>query len=307
MLICAISVDLDEIPNYCAIHGVSLPDVDAHAVYDRALERLSGWAGKHEIPLTLFAVASDLRRMESAQALTALSRAGHEIGNHSLDHLYDLTRRDRDEMLAQVRGAQDLIEQATGSRPAGFRAPGYVTTQRLYEVLSESGLEYSSSVFPCPWYYSAKAAAIGLKRVLGRRSASLVDDPRVLLAPTRPYHVGAPYYRRGQGIMELPIQVTPWLRLPYIGTSVMMGGPRGAAWLSRRVVKSELINLELHGIDVLDATDGLQSLARHQPDVRIAVEKKLESLDQVVSTLRQAGYTFCTLVDAARYYRDQAN
>jgi len=39
-----------------------------------------------------------------------------------------------------------------------------------------------------------------------------------------------------------------------------------------------LVNLELHGIDVLDATDGLEDLRPHQPDVRVPREEKLRAL-----------------------------
>ena len=40
---------------------------------------------------------------------------------------------------------------------------------------------YDSSVFPCPAYYTAKAAAISLLRMRGRQSRSIIDDPRVAL------------------------------------------------------------------------------------------------------------------------------
>lgn len=306
MLRCAISVDLDEIPNYFAIHGVSLDDCDEHAVYERALERLSAWARGHAIPLTLFAVGSDLSRAQSAARLKWMRGEGHEIANHTLDHRYDLTRHSKQEMVHQVRGGIEAIERATGAPPVGFRAPGYVTTDALYEVLSECGVSYSSSVFPCPWYYSPKLAAIGLKRMFGKRSSSLVDDPRVLLAPRRPYRVGVPYWNRGQGLLELPIQVTPNARLPFIGTNIVLGGPTAAAWLARQLVGEPLINLELHGIDVLDKDDGLHSLARHQPDLGISVARKLKALDSVVYTLRKAGYSFCTLAQAAEACADQA-
>lgn len=304
MSLCSISVDLDEIPNYFAIHGVEPADVDRHAVYERAVERLLEWSATHALPLTLFAVGSDLARGSARAALRRAHLEGHEIANHSLDHHYDLTRRSRDEIRRQVAGANQRIAEVTGAPPAGFRAPGYVTTQVLYDVLQDEGLRYSSSVFPCPWYYSAKALAIGLKRLRGHRSRSLVDDPRVLAAPTRPYRVGDPYYHRGSGMLELPIQVTPGLRLPFIGTSLMLAGPRGARWLTRRVRRSEFVNLELHGIDVLDAGDGLEGLAPHQPDLRVPTQRKLETLDQVVVTLREAGYSFCTLETAAERYRD---
>jgi hypothetical protein len=229
-----------------------------------------------------------------------MCQAGHEIANHSLEHPYDLTRLPKAEMRRQVWGAADAIEAAVGTRPVGFRAPGYVTTDALYEVLSEQPLQYSSSVFPCPWYYTAKAAAITGKGLFGRRSASLIDDPRVLSAPTTPYRVGTPYWTRGSGLLEVPIQVMPWTRLPFIGTSVVAVGPAGASAMARGLVGQELINLELHGIDVLEAADGLQALAAHQHDLRISLLRKLATLDRVVYTLQNAGYRFCTMAQAAR-------
>jgi hypothetical protein len=303
MRLCAISVDLDEIPNYSAIHGASLPGLNLHAVYDIALARLESWAARNQLPLTLFAIAEDLERVPNQVALRNLCERGHEIANHSLSHLYDLTRRSQAEMRREVWGASELIAQAVGVEPVGFRAPGYVTTDALYEVLSERTLSYSSSVFPCPWYYSAKALAIGAKAARGRPSASLVDDVRVLSAPTRPYRVGAPYFRPGAGILELPIAVTPVMRLPFIGTSLVLAGPSNAAWLARRMVGQPFINLELHGIDVLDAVDGLAALRAFQPDVRVPVARKLETLDRVVYTLKEAGYSFVTLARAAEHVR----
>lgn len=297
---CAISVDLDEIHNYLSIHGCNRDEVQSGAVYDVAVERLQQWSAKHAIPLTLFAVGQDLERPSAAAALKQMAAGGHEIANHSLEHPYDLTRLSKDEMRRQVWGSADVIEQRVGTRPLGFRAPGYVTTDRLYEVLSEQPLLYSSSVFPCPWYYSAKATAIVGKGLLGHPSASLIDTPRVLSAPTTPYRVGTPYWTRGSGVLEIPIQVTPWTRLPFIGTSVVALGPSGAAVLTRQLLGQPLINLELHGIDVLEAADGLQALAAHQPDLRISLLRKLATLDRVVYTLQNAGYRFCTMAQAAR-------
>src|SRR5262249_22584349 len=139
----------------------------------------------------------------------------------------------------------------------GFRAPGYTVTDALYEVLDELGVAYASSVFPCPPYYFAKAARLAMMRALGRTSSSILDTPFVLSAPTRPYRVGRPYWKRGGGrVLELPIQVTRGPRLPFIGTTVTLAGPAKARWLTRLVVGEPLVNLELHGIDVLDAGDG---------------------------------------------------
>ncbi len=54
-----------------------------------------------------------------------------------------------------------LVESATGIRPVGFRAPGYTSTRTVFDALELESVAYDSSVFPCPAYYGAKAAAIG--------------------------------------------------------------------------------------------------------------------------------------------------
>lgn len=75
-----------------------------------------------------------------------------------------------------------------------------------------------------------------------------------------------------------------------------------ARWLTRLVVGEPLVNLELHGMDVLDADDGLATLRGHQPDVTVPHEKKLEALAAVVDVLRDAGYRFVRLKDAAEVF-----
>ena len=298
--LCAISVDLDEIPNYSGLHGVEPPaGKAAHAVYDVAVDRLEDLARSHEVALTWFAIGADLDREPNGARLRQLAERGDEIGNHTLDHRYDLTRLGRAEISWQVRAATQAIEQATGVRPRGFRAPGYTVTDELLDVLQQSGFAYDSSVFPCPAYYATKAAAIVRHRAWGRRSRALLDSPAVLRAPTRPYRTGRPYWRRGDGLRELPIQVTTPGRLPYIGTTLTLAGPDLARRLTRRVAREPFVNLELHGLDALDAYDGLGELRPHQPDLRVPVARKLEALDAVIETLRAAGHAFVRLDEAA--------
>jgi peptidoglycan/xylan/chitin deacetylase (PgdA/CDA1 family) len=301
--LCAVSVDLDEIPNYFAIHGLPEPTgPGAHAVYDVALDRLDAFGRAYGVPLTLFTIGADLARPEAARRLRALAEGGHEIANHTLDHRYDLTRLPRDEMRRQVVEGARAVEMGTGQRPTGFRAPGYTVNDTLYEVLEEACVEYGSSVFPCPPYYFAKAMRLAAMHATGRTSRSILDVPWVLRAPTRPYRVGRPYWKRGKGVLELPIQVTRGPRLPFIGTTVTLAGPARARWLTRLVLGEPLVNLELHGIDVLDELDDLSGLRGHQPDVTVPQEKKLEALAAVVETLRGSGYAFVRLADAAKAF-----
>jgi hypothetical protein len=205
-------------------------------------------------------------------------------------------------MRAQVAGAADALVERTGVRPAGFRAPGYVTSDELYSALADVGVRYSSSVFPCPYYYFAKLAKLGELWLRGRRSESIASGPQLLLAPRTPYRTGQPYWRTGAGVLELPIQVTPRLRLPVIGTSLMLLGPERARHLVRGLASEPFVNLELHGVDLLDADDQLSELAPHQFDLRVPLERKWQTLAAVVTELRAQGFAFERLDQIAAAY-----
>ena len=302
----SISIDLDEVPRYTAIHGLEAPrGRSAHAVYDRCVPRLTAWLDDERIRATFFAIGEDVEREENRQTIAALHGAGHEIGNHSYQHRYDLTRRAVADIREDIERGAEAIEDACGKRPTGFRAPGYTVSDPLFTALDASGVEYDSSVFPCPSYYAAKAAALAAIKVRGRRSASMLDTPAVLRAPREPYRIGRPYWQRGDGMLELPIGVTP-LQLPYIGTSLVLGGERIAQRLTRQMLGRELINLELHGFDVADAgEDGLEEVARHRADLKRTATDKLRALRAAVRVIREAGYELVTLDEAARRFRSQ--
>ncbi len=303
MRLASVSVDLDEIPNYFQIYGLHEPvGPERHAVYDLAFERLSRFARDAELPLTLFAIGADLGRPEAAAQLKQARDKGHEIANHTLDHRYDLVRLGKEEIRRQIEEGARRIHEATGQRPRGFRAPGYTISDEVFHVLRELEFQYDSSVFPCPAYWGTKVAAISWIALLGRRSRSIMDRPQVLLAPLRPYRVGEPYWRRGAGLLELPVQVTRGLRLPFYGTPVTLAGPVWARRLAKMCVGEPLVNLELHGIDVLDSTDGLEALRSHESNVHIPWGKKVEAIHAVVDVLREAGYTFVTLGEAAERF-----
>jgi hypothetical protein len=296
--LCSVSIDLDEIACYAAIHALPFA-AECHAVYDLALGRIRDFSASLSLPLTLFVIARDLAREQNVAQLRQAVSAGHEIANHSLDHLYDLTRRDPAEQTQQVVAANDRIHALLGVRPQGFRAPGYTMSDRLMGVLREGGFSYDSSVFPCPPYYAAKAAALLSMKLRGRVSNSVLDSPDVLRAPNSPYRTGTPYWMRGGGLLELPIQVVGPLRLPFIGTTLTLLGPSGARLLTRGLVGLSFVNLELHGIDFLEADDVPKALRAVQPDLRIPLARKLSALGAAVETLRSNGYAFRRLDEAA--------
>ncbi len=305
--LCSISVDLDETPNYFQIHDLPPPaptSPGANAVYDAAIPRLVRFAEAQRFPLTLFAIGQDLARPANARALRALSEQGHAVENHSFSHRYDLTLLPPKAIERDIEDGARAIKDATGTWPSGFRAPGYTLSDPVLDALETLGARFDSSVFPCPPYYSAKALVMGSMRLAGRRSRAVLDSPRVLTAPARPYRPGRPWHRRGnRPLIEIPIQVTPLLRLPVIGTSVGLAGPTFARLIARMCSRERFVNLELHGMDVLDPGDDLAALAPRQPELRTSLDRRLQSLSAFVETLRAAGFSFVRLDEAAEELR----
>lgn len=292
--LCAVSIDLDEIPCYLAIHGLpsgAVEPASRHAVYERGIARATLFARAHGLPLTLFAIGRDLDRPENVRVLRDAMADGATVESHSLSHRYDLTRLAPDDLAREVNGGAEAVASALGVRPRGFRAPGYTTNAALYGALEQAGFAWDSSVFPCPVYYAAKAAVLGAMALVGRSSASILGSPQVLFAPRAPHRVGS--------LVELPIAVTPRLRWPAIGTSVGLMGASGARVLARQLARDPLVNLELHGLDFLEGADGLEHLVAHEPALRVPLVRRLEAFSAFLEVLSAAGFTFVTLDEAA--------
>ncbi len=300
----SVSVDLDAIGCYWRIHALpGQPPEDARrAILRRCLPRFADLFARAGVRATFFVVGQDLIDDPDGRRLLAdLAADGHELASHSHTHPYDLVRLATSQIADEIDRAHDAIGSCAGRAPAGFRAPGYEISGAVIDLLCARSYRYDSSAFPSIPYYGAKAAVMAAMRVIGRPSGSYLGSPRILTAPTAPYHPasGRPYRRGDLPIWELPMAVTPGLRLPVIGTSLITA----PVWLRRHMVASALrrpfFNLELHGIDLADAVaDGIPAaLIARQPDLRRALAAKRAALESTLAEIRAAGATFKTLTD----------
>jgi hypothetical protein len=293
-VIASVSVDLDGLACYAAIHGIdpeTLDDRALRAVPEVATGRLCELFAGMGIQATFFVIGNDLRHSSAADAIAAAARAGHEIASHSQDHDYALSRRDRSAIERDLIRAEEAIRVACGVAPRGFRAPGYTVSDALLETVRERGYLYDSSLLPSPLYYGAKALALALYAVRGRRSRSILG------APAQVFGSRSPHWR--SGLRELPIATLPVLRAPVIGTVIAAAPPRIGAMLARAASASGHLNLELHGIDALDGSDGVPAaLVAAQPGLRTAASLKLRRLREVLATIRDEA-EFATLEKSA--------
>ena len=294
----SISIDLDGLRHYEQLYGLK-PESAVDAVARLAPPRLAGLLDEVSAKGTFFAIGREL--LGEADPLRGLALTGHEIGNHTLTHPYGITRLTSGGLRAEVEGGAEAIARLTGQRPVGFRAPGYTLTAALLESAADTGHRYDSSVFPAAPYYLAKAAVLTLLRLRGRPSAAILDRPRVLFAPLQPYRPARsePYARGDHRLFELPMAIDPIFRMPFFGTLVV-----SFPWWVVRMVYSSVrrlpfLNLELHGVDLMEAADGMSAeLIAAQGDLRVPLGAKLERLRRVLGWIRR-DYEIVTLEKAA--------
>ena len=322
--VCAVSVDLDEVDLYRSLHGLEdsagrqasrgsagrvrgggqansehPPGARSFVVYERALPRLLAFAETHSIPLSLFCVSNDLAAPVARDGLRGALHRGHVVESHSASHPYDLVRRSELEVGREVAGSFDAIASALGHRPHGFRAPGYTTSDALFDELERAGAAFDASVLPSVPYAVAKTLALAALRLRGDRSAAVLSWPRQALAPCSPYRPGRNHLARGERpLVELPMTVSKIGGAPVIGTTLVLAGSRFAPSLVRSCGRPAFFSLELHGLDFLGPRDA-PDLARREPGLWVSLERKLEALSAAVRELRREGYAFTTLREVA--------
>ncbi len=133
----AASLGLDK--SLAAMYGARLGPSTSYL-----LERLE----EYGIKATFF-VVGDIARTNPG-LIREIHRAGHEVASHGWDHKR-VHRFSPASFLEDVRRSKDELEQVTGVRVVGYRAPTFSVVRQTawaIDVLGEAGLLYDSSIYP---------------------------------------------------------------------------------------------------------------------------------------------------------------
>ena len=165
------------------------------------------------VRITFFVVGRDADACGPGGWLGAIADAGHEIGNHSYSHEPWLHRQPLERIEAEIADTEAAIERATGTRPVGFRGPGYSLSPELLRLLQRRGYAYDASTLPTWIGPLARAFYFRSTRFDGDDAADraelfghLADGRRRL----RPYRWDLP----GGPLVEIPVTTLPGLRVP---------------------------------------------------------------------------------------------
>lgn len=174
----ALSVDVEDWFQVGAFENVisrdSWPALDCRV--ERNTDALLTMFDAAQIKATFFTLGWVAERYPAL--MRRIADAGHELANHGSNHdrVFTLTPKS---FAADIDRARKTIEDSSGAKVSGYRAPSFSIDQRTpwaHEVLAEQGYAYSSSVAPIKHdhYGWAEAPRFAFRPVAG---ADLIEIP----------------------------------------------------------------------------------------------------------------------------------
>lgn len=247
-------------------------------IYEQGLPRFLELLRRHGVRGTFFTIALDLDDPRKRRLLEQVVQEGHEIASHGLDHSYiaglpaDGKRLQIAESSARLRALAPVV---------GFRAPGYDMDAEALAVLEDYGYVYDSSAFPT---VVTPLLSMAQRFLAGRAQTSY--SWRAVAGPREPYQPSRGHlYRRGtMRLTEVPVTVTPGLRLPLNFSYATLLGPSYITAGLRWAMRSGLVNYLFHLIDFADPIDDPRF--RRVPGVRVPLRDRLALADRVLRVMR---------------------
>jgi peptidoglycan/xylan/chitin deacetylase (PgdA/CDA1 family) len=284
-----ISIDLDDVWAYRRAvgdpHWSSAP-----SIFPQVLPRLSGLRAR-----TVFVCGRDLARPEGRHTVCTFMQMGLEIGDHSFAHDSTLPDRPLSQITADLETSKAAIACLTGKVPTGFRCPSFGTSPVLRQALRAGGYQYDASLLPT-WIGPALRAWHRLTtRARAPRFASVCNGWR-RQAP----------HRAADGLVNIPVTVMPYLRLPMHGSYLVALGPKhGRRYLARALDWCERSGLApsflIHPPDVADGCEA--PLLSYLPGMRLDWQSKYDLIAYAVQAIEQR-WPVSSLHDLAQHYRN---
>ena len=143
----------------------------------RQTERLLGLLDDLGVRATFFILG--LAARSYPDLIEQVVARGHEVGCHGDAHRL-VSAQTRQEFATDLRRARTTIEQLSGRRPVGYRAPAFSITRLTpwaYDVLAEEGFAYDASQHDSPRIRHRVVPAVASPHPLELRTGTLWEFP----------------------------------------------------------------------------------------------------------------------------------
>ncbi|HVR40845.1 MAG TPA: polysaccharide deacetylase family protein, partial [Thermoanaerobaculia bacterium] len=135
----AISSDIDTLASIYKGRGCRRPGGYSFAELRIGLENFSRFLARYDAKATLFMVGSDFLIETNHAPIRAAAAEGHEIANHSMNHVQGFRMLSVAEKEAEIAGMEDVCKSTIGVAPVGFRSPGWNIADDVLPILKRRG------------------------------------------------------------------------------------------------------------------------------------------------------------------------
>ena len=269
------TVDVDGWSSLLKFYSVEHDPLDAalQVSVEEGVLKLLNLFKMHQIKATFFVAGKIAQQYPSL--IKKICHYGHEVACHGLTHDKNEFLRDEMNQRRNLEEATRIIEEISGTRPKGFRAPCLRANETTMAILEEYGYLYDSSVLPSfvPGYYGS------------------------LGAPLRPYHPSDLSIEKegSYNILEIPISINPVIRLPL---SAAWMRNLGLTWvkfgIKMNFVLSNPVVFYVHPRDVVSLPK-VKGVPWHV--YRNVGDSSLRTLSQIIRYGKRLGAKFITAED----------
>lgn len=288
--VASLSLDLDDRWSYLRTAG-DPSWADYPSYLNMVVPRLLDVLAEHRLRATMFIVGQDATRAANRDVLAAID-AAHEVGNHSFEHDQQIHRWPEAKLEDDLARTEDAIEAATGTKPEGFRGPGYTLSTSTLRVLLRRGYAYDASTLPSylgplarAFYFRATRLEGADRDHRGELFGTFADGRR----PLRPYY----WALDGEELLEMPVTTFPGVKVP-IHVSYVLHLARYSPRLARLYVDTALRacrvagvapSVLLHPVDFLGPDDAPD--LGFFPGMQTAAGVKRDLLDAYLTALTE--------------------
>lgn len=286
------TIDVDTLNDYAYSYGLNYrryPD----PVYTVAIPRLLKIFKRHKVKATFFVVGRDLNIPKHLKILKLIKLDGHEIANHSFNHYHGFDRLSKSIQKKEIMDCHKIVKEKLNLEMVGFRAPGYNISNFALQILYKNNYLYDSSLFPTSLLPLYKLATIlasrgKYKSTGGGRIGSIFSKPHA-------------HFLTKPKITEVPISVTPIIRLPVMGTFNLVTGRTIfslSLWLLKKFSRD--VNYEFHPFELLDLKkDKIPSIFKRHPGSTLPLKNKVSFYNLVISEIKKY-YSVYTMIEIVK-------
>lgn len=245
-------------------YGAKINDEEMYSMSNKGTKKLLNLLDMYKIRATFFITA--LFAKKYPKLIKQIGKK-HEVGLHGYAHSDIYQELGKKETFERLKKAKKLLERISGKKVVSFRSSRF---QKIdYSILEKIGIKIDSSLLPT-------FIPLSFVYTLGRFE-NLFKSRKV-------------FYEKG--IFEVPLTVTPIIRLPLIWITFRnMPLSYGKMCTSCSLINNNFINLVFHSWDFVDITNfDIPHLSKNKTGKRL-----IKKIDAYINWVKKKGYKFSTI------------